>query len=87
MRPQNGRTALRRKQTPNSNARPVLLACAHLLMTRRPRRPRWRTLFVQVNVPLTVVPAAAVGGKLAVVVMSAESTIVSCTYVGAPAGR
>ena len=44
-------------------------------------------LLVQVNVPFTVVPAIAVGGKLAVAVMSAESTIVSCTYVGAAAGR
>ena len=44
-------------------------------------------LLVQVNVPLTVVPAVAGGGKVAVAVMSAESTIESCTYVGTPAGR
>ena len=57
------------------------------LMEHVAARAGFGPLLVQVNVPLTVVPAVAVGGKLAVAVMSAESTIVSCTYVGTPAGR
>ena len=41
---------------------------------------------VQVNEPLTVLPATAVAGKVAEAVMSAESARVICTDVGAPAG-
>ena len=44
-------------------------------------------LLVQVNVPFTAEPAVADGGKFTVTVMSAESTMSSCTCVGAPAGR
>ena len=44
-------------------------------------------LFAQVNVPFTVEPAIADGGKLADTVMSAESKMSSCTCVGAPSGR
>jgi len=44
-------------------------------------------LLVQVNVPLTVLPAAAVEGKLAAADMSAATTISNWTCVGAPTGR